>query len=200
MKKYTFVKAACVGFILAVLYSVIPFQSGCSRLSRDVVRLHILAESDSPRDQELKLRVRDKVLETAAPLLRDTGSKAEALAALSENISRLTSAAEKELAAGGCTLPVKAEITNMYFDTRYYRDFTMPSGKYDALRLTIGSGRGHNWWCVMYPSLCLTAPEAQQSQAKEELDEGEYRVLSEEHTQYRFKIVEVFEKIRSCFS
>lgn len=194
------IKAACVGFVLAVLYSVIPFQSSCSRLSKDVLRLHILAESDSPRDQALKLKVRDTVLKTAAPLLCDTHSKQEAQHALASHLEQLTAAAKTELAKGGCTLPVKAEITNMYFSTRYYRNFTMPSGQYDALRLTIGSGRGHNWWCVMYPSLCITAPASQQQQAREELDEGEYRVVSEEHTQYRFKVVEIFEKIRAFFS
>ena len=87
----------------------------------------------------------------------------------------------------------------MYFTTRYYDNYTLPSGMYDALRITIGNGKGHNWWCVMYPTICVSPVEEKDEKAKEAFEEKQYDIVTNTKLQYKFKIVEIFEKICSCF-
>ena len=194
------IKSACVAFVLTVIYSVIPFQAQCSEISDEVFRLHILADSDEEADQNLKLKVRDRVLEYTQNLFSSAQSKEEAETAVSDNLQSIANVAYSEVLSNGYAYPVKAEITNMYFTTRYYENYTLPSGMYDALRITIGSGKGHNWWCVMYPSICVSSPEHQDDKAKEALSSEQYDIVKNEKTEYKFKIVEIFEKICSMFT
>lgn len=194
-----FLKSACVAFVLTVIYSVVPFQASCYDISQDTFRLHILANSDSVSDQSLKLKVRDKVLEYTRELFNKAENKKSAEAAVSENLQNIADVAYKEVLDNGYDYKVCAELTNMYFETRYYDDYTLPSGMYDALRITIGSGEGHNWWCVMYPSICVSSAQEQDSRAKDVFDDSEYDVVKNEQYQYKFKIVEFFEKLRSFF-
>ena len=192
------VKAACVAFVLAVIYSVIPFNAGCREIYTDVFRFHILANSDSAADQSLKLKVRDRVLSETKALFNSAKSKEEAQNLVSGKLQFIADAAYDEVLKNGSDYKVTAQITNMYFNTRKYKNYTLPPGMYDALRVTIGKGEGHNWWCVMYPSLCLS-PQPDE-EAKRALDQNEYDVVHEEKTEYKFKIIEFFEKIRSFFT
>ena len=194
-----FVKSACIAFVLVVIYSLIPFQAQCGNISNDVFRLHILANSDSDYDQSVKLKVRDRVLEYSKSLFESASSKEEAESLISQNLDDITRVAQNELQNLGCDKTVKAEIKKMYFTTRYYDSYTLPSGMYDALRITIGSGKGHNWWCVMYPSICLSTATEQDEKAKQALDDGEYDIIKNEKYSYKFKVVELFEKLCSCF-
>ena len=194
-----FVKSACIAFVLVVIYSLIPFQAQCDNISNDVFRLHILANSDSDYDQSVKLKVRDRVLEYSKSLFESASSKDEAESLISQNLDNITRVAQNELKYLGCGQNVKAEIKKMYFTTRYYDSYTLPSGMYDALRITIGSGKGHNWWCVMYPSICVSAASEQDEKAKQALDDGEYDIIKNEKYSYKFKVVELFEKLCSCF-
>ncbi len=200
MKHYLWLKAACIGFVLTVIYSFIPFQASCADVTRDSFRLHILADSDSREDQALKLRVRDRLLKETGELFSSAKSKDEAIRLTAQKLQSLANTAYDEVRRSGYDYTVKAEITNMYFTTRRYKSYTLPSGMYDALRITIGSGKGHNWWCVMYPSLCVTAAENQDERAREAFDDGEYRVVHDEQPEYKFKIIEIFEKLRSFFA
>lgn len=194
-----FIKSACIAFVLTVIYSVIPFEAQCSEISEDVFRLHILANSDSEEDQSLKLKVRDEVLEYTEDLFNSASSKEEAEKIISDNLQSISNVAYCTLLENGYDYTVTAEITNMYFATRYYEGFTLPSGMYDALRITIGEGGGHNWWCVMYPSICISSAQEKDDKAKEVLDDGEYDIVRNEQYQYKFKIVEMFEKFCSLF-
>lgn len=194
-----FVKSACIAFVLVVIYSLIPFQAQCDNISNDVFRLHILANSDSDYDQSVKLKVRDKVLEYSKSLFESASSKEEAESLISQNLDNITRVAQNELQNLGCAQNARAEIKKMYFTTRYYDSYTLPSGMYDALRITIGSGKGHNWWCVMYPSICISAAAEQDEKAKQALDDGEYDIIKNEKYSYKFKVVELFEKLCSCF-
>lgn len=193
----TLVKAACTAFVLVVIYSLIPFQAQCDNISRDVFRLHILANSDSEYDQSVKLKVRDKVLGYTSQLFNSAGSKQEAEGLIESNLNSIKEVAENELKSLGCDYSVKTEIKNMYFTTRVYDSYTLPSGMYDALRITLGSGKGHNWWCVMYPSICLSSAAEQDERAKQVLDSNEYDVVKNEKFTYKFKVVELFEKLKS---
>ncbi len=195
-----FVKSVCIAFVLTVLYSVIPFQAECTDISNEVFRLHILASSDSEYDQNVKLSVRDKVLEYTESLFQNAKSKEDAEQVISQNLPAITEVAQNEVYRSGSNDKVKAEITNMYFTTRHYDSYTLPSGMYDALRITIGEGKGHNWWCVMYPSLCIYSEENRDEKAKEVFDDAQYDIVKNEKYEYKFKIVEIFEKCSNFLS
>ncbi len=192
-----FIKALCAGFILTVVYSMVPFQAECAVISDSVFRLHILANSDSGEDQALKLRVRDRILELTSNLFENTEDKETAERLAAAHLQELADAASEEIAESGYAYPVRAELTRMSFDTRHYDEYTLPPGKYDALRITIGEGKGHNWWCVMFPSLCVGSPD--DGKAKEALGENGYEVVRNEKREYKFFIIELFENISQIF-
>ena len=195
LKKYIHLFVGAI--IFAGMMLCLPFVNSCEELSEDVLRVHILANSDSAADQSLKLQVRDRILSECSEYFDDCKGKDEALAITKEHLSEFEKLAADEICAHGFDYPVSAQVKEMYFNTRYYDDFTMPAGRYDALRLTIGSGDGSNWWCVMYPSLCVGAASA--SEMRESLDEGEYEVVTSDKFDFRFKIVEYWEDVRSWF-
>lgn len=194
-----FIKSLCIAFVLTVIYSTLPFEAECSEISKETFRLHILANSDSENDQALKIKVRDRVLEYTEDLFNDAKSKIDAEKVIAENIQDINNVAYAEILNNGYNYLVKTEITNMYFTTRYYDNYTLPSGMYDALRITIGNGKGHNWWCVMYPTICVSPVEEKDEKAKEAFEEKQYDIVTNTKLQYKFKIVEIFEKICSCF-
>lgn len=183
--------------MLAGMALSLPFFNSCEELSEDVLRIHILANSDSAADQSLKLSVRDRVVNTCSDYYSACDNKEEALAVTREHLDEIEALASDEIRRRGFRYPVHAELSEMYFNTRYYDDFTMPAGWYDSLRLTIGSGGGQNWWCVMYPSLCVGA--ASKTEMRDSLDDGEYRVVTSDRYDFRFKIVEYWESLRSRF-
>lgn len=133
--------------------------SASTQVKTDTLRLHIIANSDSDFDQELKLRVRDRVLEYTGKLFAEASGKTEAEALAKYSASDIKAVAEEVIAESGANYSVSVEITNMWFETRSYDGFTLPAGDYDAVRIIIGAGEGHNWWCVMYPPLCLPGAE-----------------------------------------
>ena len=195
MKKY--IHLLVLALILAGMALTIPFFDSCEELYSDVMRIHILASSDSAADQSLKLAVRDRVLEACSQYYDGCSGKGEALDITRSHIGEIEAVAEREIRRRGFDYPVSARIVTDDFDTRYYGSFTMPAGRYDALRLTIGDGAGKNWWCVMYPSLCVGAASA--DDMKEELDRGEYRVVTSDRFDFRFRLVEYFEDVRGWF-
>ena len=170
-----------------------------ARLTR-VVRLHVLANSDSEEDQALKLKVRDRILQEAQGLVGETADKAAALRQLSAAIPALQAAAEDEVLRQGYHYPVSLCITNMYFNTREYKTITLPAGNYDALRVTIGSGKGKNWWCVVFPPMCLAAATEKadaSAQLEAVLPPDELEIVENaDRYEVRFKLVEWFESAR----
>lgn len=199
-KKHELIFAA--GLILAILISntvgIIRDGRRLDRLRGSVLRLHILAESDSDRDQQLKLYVRDALLESG--ILGEADSLAEAESIAAERLPDIERIAETVLRANGCELPVEAELADTEFDVRAYGDITMPAGTYRALRVKIGSAQGHNWWCVMYPSLCVPAACEVTDDKQEELEkfgDEELDILYEpEKYEIRFAIWDKIAEIR----
>ena len=183
MKKYiTFIFAG--GLILSVFisntFSFIKDGRKLDSLRGSVLRLHILADSDSDEDQELKLLVRDELLRNSGELFGEADSLEEAEAAAAEKLPEIEALAEKTLRRRGCFDKVTAEIADVEFDERVYGDITMPAGTYRALRIKIGKAEGHNWWCVMYPPLCLPAAkdvEDDKETEEEFFDEKERDIL-----------------------
>lgn len=194
-KSTLLIKSAIIAFVLTVIYSVIPFQAVCAEIPNDVFRFHILANSDSEEDQALKLKVRDKVLERTKILFDTANSKSDAEKFVKANLETIEEIAQNEVYKNGYNYPVKAEVVNMHFDTRYYESYTLPSGMYDALRITIGNAKGHNWWCVMYPSICISTVDEGKDRAKDALSDDEYSVVTDDKVEYKFFIVELFQTI-----
>jgi len=187
--------ALLIGIILAIVFSNLKvFAQNYDNLKTDVVRLHILANSDSDEDQALKLKVRDKILETGKDLFDGSKSVEETERIIKEEIPKLKKTAEQVIADNGYDYSVNCELVNMYFDERVYDEFTLPAGNYDAFRITIGKAEGHNWWCVMYPPLCL--PAAMDEKEFEECFTPEEIEMIKNPKKYKvkFKIVELYEK------
>lgn len=172
-------------------------------LAERVVRLHVLANSDSREDQDLKLRVRDRLLDKTTALLEESENREEAESALRAALPELERLAEEEILAGGYDYPVTAELSETAFPTREYEDFTLPAGEYLALRVVIGAGEGRNWWCVVFPPLC-TAPatDLAQTAMSAGLSEDDLRLITEDGEGYalKFKSIELWEALRQRFS
>ena len=186
------------GVLLAMLITPLAgFGQRCAQVRQEVLRLHILANSDSEADQALKLRVRDAVLEETGGLFAAAGTLEEAQAAALENLPAIEAAARRALAEAGSDAPVKAELTRMYFNTREYgEDTTLPAGEYQALRLSIGEARGRNWWCVMFPPLCVPAAEAAVEGQESKAAEEDIEALNQEpHYRLSFAVVEWLEEL-----
>lgn len=188
-------KALVCGFVLAALCSFFPFAAACGQLPRDVVRLHVVANSNGAEDQAVKLLVRDAVLEEAARWYQGAGSMEEASSRLCTHLQSIAGAARQVLGEQGVGYSATAQMTEMYFPTRDYGDFRLPAGRYRTLRVTLGEGAGKNWWCVVFPSLCL--PAATQEEALLTLPEGERQVVEGgQDVQVKLKAVELWESLR----
>ena len=188
-------RALVCGFVLAALCSFFPFAAACGQLPRDVVRLHVVANSNGAEDQAVKLLVRDAVLEEAARWYQGAGSMEEASSQLCTHLQSIAGAARQVLREQGVDYSATAQMTEMYFPTRDYGDFRLPAGRYRTLRVTLGEGAGKNWWCVVFPSLCL--PAATQEEALLTLPEGERQVVEGgQGVQVKLKAVELWESLR----
>lgn len=168
-------------------------------LGRKVIRLHVIANSDSPEDQALKLRVRDRVLARAQEILEQSADMAQAEQALTAALPELTREARETLAAEGCAQPVQARLEPAEFPTKDYDGFSLPAGKYLALRVIIGQGAGQNWWCVVFPPLCTAAAcQWQDAGRVAGLEEDDLSLMAEEDAGYeiRFRSVELWEMLR----
>lgn len=187
-------KALVCGFVLAALCSFFPFAAACGQLPRDVVRLHVVANSNGAEDQAVKLLVRDAVLEEAARWYQGAGSMEEASSQLCTHLQSIAGAARQVLGEQGVGYSATAQMTEMYFPTRDYGDFRLPAGRYRTLRVTLGEGAGKNWWCVVFPSLCLPAAGEDALLALPE----EEREIVENPSRYqvKFKAVELWESLR----
>lgn len=192
-------KSVIFALTFCFILMLVPFEGQCREISDKIFRVHILANSDIEADQKLKLLVRDALVNAGEEILKDVDSKEEAERLIEKNIPKLKSIAENVVFQNGYDYPVDLEITNMYFDTRHYGNITMPGGFYDALRVKIGKAEGKNWWCVMFPSLCIYSVSKTET-LEENLSDGEYKIISSENEyQYRFKIVEIFTGICNFF-
>lgn len=130
-------------------------------LNEQIIRLHVVADTDDPADQELKLQVRDEILRLVHAIKEGASSKEEALTRLREQLPALEEAANAVLSKEGKEYHAAVTLDEEAFPTRFYDTFSLPAGIYDSLRVTIGSGQGKNWWCVVFPDLCMPAASAE---------------------------------------
>ena len=171
-------------------------------LSNKVVRLHVLANSDSEEDQALKLLVRDAVLERAEDVLVQTSDRAEAEGKLRGQLLEFERAAAEVIREEGYDYTVTVELADTEFPTRAYDGFTLPAGEYLALRVLIGEAAGQNWWCVVFPPLCTAAAsEVGETAIAAGLSGEQVRLITEEEGYVlKFKCVELWQQLRSRFS
>ena len=198
-------------FVVLILFSFFIFISALSYvnavsedISNSVFRLHVIANSDTAEDQELKYKVRDKVLEYMNKISKDCSSKEEILALAYEYQDEFSKIAEEVIKANGFNYDVNVKIGNFEFPTKNYGDISLPAGEYDALRIEIGEAKGQNWWCVMFPPLCFVdvtsgvVPDESKEVIKENLNEEEYNLVSDRESsdiKFKFSLIEFFKGI-----
>lgn len=152
-------------------------------IAGEIIRFHVLANSDSQEDQRLKLKVKDGLVEYLKPLLSQAKSAEESRAIIESNLSNIQNEAERLIVREGYSYEAGVEMTTCYFPIKTYGDCTFPAGEYEALRIRIGDARGKNWWCVLYPNLCFidslhgVVPEEQKQELRNVLTEEEYDSL-----------------------
>ena len=192
----------CTFVLCAAVCNVLPIH-GEEKIYESVVRLHVLANSDSEEDQALKLKVRDAVLSYVSPRVIDSASREEAIAILESELDEIKREAESVVMAEGYEYSVQISLTVEEYPTRNYESMSFPSGKYVSLRVMLGEAEGQNWWCVLFPPLCLSA--ATEKSTNEEafiavgLNSDQYKIITEtdEAAYYlRFKILEVIQDLK----
>ena len=169
-------------------------------LADRMVRLHVLANSDSEEDQALKLQVRDSIIGYAEDILRSSHDREDAAKRLEQALPELEHLAADTIAQNGYDYAVTAELTDTAFPTREYEDFTLPAGDYLALRVVIGAGEGHNWWCVVFPPLCAQSTEDLSRTAMAAgLSDDDVGLITEEDQGYvlKFKSIELWERLKT---
>jgi len=172
------------------------------KLSEDLIRLHVVADSDSAEDQDIKLLVRDAVLRSLEQDLKNMASMEQARAYLQENLPRIQSIANDVLEAAGMDADAAVSLCREAFDTRTYDTFSLPAGVYESLRIVIGAGEGHNWWCVVFPSLCLPATSdgfAQAAQTAGFPDGLSGTLAGEDACALRFYLLDAMGKLENRF-
>ncbi|MEA5012773.1 MAG: stage II sporulation protein R [Angelakisella sp.] len=196
MDRYSKIDSALIiGLMMALIVSsIMAFGSRCEEIRGQVLRLHVLANSNSKADQELKLGVRDAVLDATGDLFAAAGNLTEAEDAAKTNLALIRQTAQEEIIRRGSNDPVDVKLTRMFFETRVYENATLPAGYYDAVRITIGEAKGKNWWCVMFPPMCV------QSAVKQTEDTQLTKEIQQlgERPDYKmaFAAVELFESLR----
>lgn len=198
MKKSVFFSLSILlVFLFVTIFSFTSFANECDEIRQSVLRLHILANSDSKEDQALKLKMRDAVLKEGSDIFNNASDRETAQQRIEKNSDRLVAIAKRVIKENGYDYDVQIKFSNEFFNTRTYDDVTLPAGMYDAVRILIGSGEGKNWWCVMFPPMCLPAAESS-AQIDDVLTKNEVKIVkSNPEYEVRFKIVEVFEKIKN---
>ncbi len=193
-----------LSFLLFIYTTICAFsyaQNVSTDIANSVFRLHVIANSDSKEDQELKFKVRDCLLNYMKEICGSCENKAEAISLVKEHQDEFNAIAKQTILDEGYSYDVKINIGNFEFPTKDYGDISLPACFYDALRVEIGDAKGQNWWCVMFPPLCFVdvtsgvVPEDSKEQLEDNLSEEEYALVSEDSDfkiQFKFKILEFF--------
>ncbi len=199
--KYSLILIILLGiYIFISAFSYVTSVS--SELEDSLFRLHVIANSDSKEDQDLKYIVRDKLIEYMNSISLNATNKEEAMQIAKEHINDFKQIAKQTIIDNGYSYNVEVEIGNFSFPTKTYGDISIPAGLYDALRVKIGEAKGQNWWCVMFPPLCFVnvssgiVPDDSKKVLENELSEEEYSIISDTNSKdikLKFKIIELFQ-------
>lgn len=189
-----------VGIVVAILFSICSFAKTSEEVRSDVLRLHVIANSDTSVDQNLKLRLRDYILQEGKDIFNGSVNVENAVEKIEPVLPELEKSAKAFVNRAGFDYDVKIILSNEYFTTRTYETVTLPAGKYLALRVVIGSGEGHNWWCVMFPPMCVPAAD-KKDEIENVFSEKEIKLVeSKPKYEPRFKVVEIYEQLKEIIS
>lgn len=204
MKKFLLNRFTLIIFLL-LLFIFISALSYATEVSADladsVFRLHVIANSDSDSDQNLKYIVRDKIIEYMKTICEDGISKDDYIKIAQDNLENIKKVAQDTVIQNGYNYNIKVSVGNFEFPTKTYGDVSFPAGFYDALRIEIGNASGKNWWCVMFPPLCFVdvtsgiVPEESKETLKDDISSEEYDLITGANTEvkFKFKLVEMFQ-------
>ncbi len=176
-------------------------------LQDNLIRLHIIAESDDDADQNVKLKVRDAILKNVGEKM-SVSDKDECKTEIIENLGEIEHIADNVLRENGFSYTSHAEYGKFYFPEKTYKSMTLPAGEYYGIRVVLGSGEGHNWWCVMYPPLCfkegeeVTLSRESEKILREKLDRDTYEIITQKNNEVvvKFKIVQVVQELKEKIS
>lgn len=190
-----------VALVLAILWGAL-LERQQTELAAQIIRLHVVAHSDTAADQALKHRVRDGVRAEVEPLLTGVTSRAEAEAKITGHLPRITVIAAAVVHDWGGNYPVQAALTRERHPTRAYETFTLPAGQYHTLRVEIGAAAGNNWWCVVFPPLCMEAAAGPETLEAAGFTEGEVALIAGNDRGYtvRFRALEIVDGMRAWFT
>lgn len=189
-----------VGIVVAILFSICSFAKTSEEIRSDVLRLHVIANSDTSVDQNLKQRLRDYILQEGKDIFNGSVNVENAVEKIEPVLPELEKSAKAFVNQAGFDYDVKISLSNEYFTTRTYETVTLPAGKYLALRVVIGSGEGHNWWCVMFPPMCVPAAD-KKDEIENVFSEKEIKLVeSKPKYEPRFKVVEIYEQLKEIIS
>lgn len=185
-----------IAIIICCVFNINSFSQQCDSIRGKMLRMHVIANSDSEEDQSLKLEVRDAVLSAGKEIFDGSITSKEAIEKISPHIDMLEQTALKVIKDNGFDYNVKITVAEEYFKTRTYdNSVTLPAGYYTAIKVIIGEGQGENWWCVMFPPMCLPSAVAE-CEISDVLTDDETNIVSDnEKYKFRFKIVEVFQEL-----
>ncbi len=187
--------ALALALASAVILSMCGFTAACRDMYDNILRIRVIANSDSKEDQELKLSVRDSILASTGDIFAETSSYSDAVIAAGENLDRMEDIACNTVLSYGFDYGADVQIREEFFPTREYDGFTLPSGKYKTLVVTLGEGGGENWWCVMYPKVCVAACSGELTDSISEESE-KYAQNSQKYV-LKFKVVEIFQNFKN---
>ncbi len=195
MKKSIFEIALLLGLSLSLTVGALAKEEQ-TNISEELIRLHIVANSDSEFDQSVKLSARDEIVEYISELTKKCKNKEEATVLLKEHLDVLEEISDRVCKANGVSYSSSAKILNMHFPAREYDSFSLPAGRYDALRIELGTAEGQNWWCVLFPPLCIDAATCESKLKQADLSKNEVLLVTSDKPQYqlKFKILEVLNK------
>lgn len=185
-----------IAIVASIIFSIYSFAQTSEEIRSDFIRLHVIANSDSAFDQELKLNVRDFVLNNGSTIFDGTVNPQNVFLKVPKYLPELEELTEKFIRTYGYDYNVTITLEKEYFTTRTYNTVTLPAGEYTALKVVIGDGSGKNWWCVMFPPMCISAADEQEV-LKTKVTENELRLVNKNpQFEVRFKIIELIEEIK----
>ena len=194
MKRKTFNIALVCALVCSIMLSMVGFKDSCDEMYSNIIRIRIIANSDSQEDQNLKIKVRDAVLEKSKELYGNGSTYEDAVKITDENLDVLLEEARFVIENSGYSYCVNTEFRDEFFDTRVYDDFTLPAGKYKTAVFTVGEGKGQNWWCVIFPQVCVGACSGNLEDSISKAS-SDYAYNAEDYV-IKFKTVEILEKVK----
>ena len=199
MKKISFKilnLSLCMALISGIFLSLADFDASCNELRNNVLRLHIIANSDSKEDQELKLKIRDEILKSSPDIFNNAKNIDDAVLEANKKTDEFLEIADKVIKENGFSYSAVVSVDDSYFETREYDDFVLPAGVYKSLIVKVGKAEGKNWWCVIFPEICL--PTAQKGDLTDTVSASTAQIAKNPKKYImRFKVVEIYEEIKN---